>query len=300
MSQPNDYEVFLQTWKPGEMLQHVTLPQYLSDRMALDRILNDGTGEASLTRTPFVPGPKVMAENELVLRALHFFENHQKEWAKEFKDFVLSRGIPVKKLNTFIASFAKSWVDGRVRRQDSPEMLSIKASIRDFDKFCNSANSRLYVINSVDANIDPLFTPTEMATIFQANYGLLEAYMPDYVDHLDGEGPDSLNELYVRRGVYMPQIDKFRRELHYLSSYSITLGPVEQFAQTWTPETRDRGVPSIFSAPLAAVQDRVVAFAPFIEGMNLSQIELVIAPPVEKVFLRHDGEHGGIHEFSFL
>jgi hypothetical protein len=42
-----------------------------------------------------------------------------------------------------------------------------------------------------------------------------------------------------------------------------------------------------------------VAFAPFIEGMDLSQLELVVAPPIAPMPLRHLGEHGGIHEFEF-
>jgi hypothetical protein len=58
-------------------------------------------------------------------------------------------------------------------------------------------------------------------------------------------------------------------------------------------------VPSIFSAPLPAIQDRVVAFAPFIDGIDLSQLEFVIVPPVEEMPLQNDGVHGEIHEFSF-
>jgi hypothetical protein len=155
------------------------------------------------------------------------------------------------------------------------------------------------VVNAVDDSVPPLLAPTEMAAIFEANNGLIEAFLPDYVDHLGDEGPGSLDDLYVRRGVYMSAVDRVRRELHYLSSYSLTLGPVEQFAQTWTLATRDVGEPSIFSGPLPAIQHRVVAFAPFIEGMDLSQLEFVVAPPVEEMPLQDDGVHGGIHEFSF-
>jgi len=51
---------------------------------------------------------------------------------------------------------------------------------------------------------------------------------------------------------------------------------------------------------LPAIQERVVAFAPFVDGMDLSQLEFVVAPPVERTPLRDHGEHGGIREFSFL
>jgi hypothetical protein len=33
--------------------------------------------------------------------------------------------------------------------------------------------------------------------------------------------------------------------------------------------------------------------------MDLSQLEFVVAPPVERMPLQDDGEHGGIREFSF-
>lgn len=178
-------------------------------------------------------------------------------------------------------------------------MLAIKASIRAFDLLCNPSQVDRFVINGLDESIAPLFTAAEMAVVFQANYGLLAAHLPDYLDHLGDEGPGSLDELYVRRGVYMPTRDEVRRELHYLSSYSLALSPVEQFAQTWTPSTRGAGIPSIFSAPIVAVQDRVVAFAPFIENMDLSQLEFVVAPPVEAMPLEYHGVFGDIHEFSF-
>ncbi|WP_150117619.1 hypothetical protein [Microvirga vignae] len=208
--------------------------------------------------------------------------------------------MPEDKFNAFVTSFATLWIDGRTRRQDSGEMRAIKkASIRDFDQLCHPAHAGRFVINPVDNGVPPLFTPTEMAAIFEANNGLIEALLPDYIDHLGDEGTGSLDDLYVRRGVYMAAVDTVRRELHYLSSYSLTVGPVEQFVQTWTPATRDTGEPSIISAPLPAIQHRVVAFAPFIQSMDLSQLKFVVAPPVEEIPLQGDGIHGGIHEFTF-
>lgn len=179
-------------------------------------------------------------------------------------------------------------------------MLAIKASIRDYDRLCHSG-ARQFVTNEVDDGVPALLTPAEMRAIFEANSGLIDAFMPDYVDYLGRDGPGCLDDLYVRRGVYMPSVvaAEFRRELHYLSSYSLTVGPVEQFARTWTPVTRDNGTPTIFSAPLPAIQDRIVALAPFIEGMDLSQLEFVVAPPIEEMPLRDDGEYNGIREFSF-
>lgn len=299
MEEGDEYDIFLDTWEPGERLRHATLPQNLGDPFTRQRLLEDSSGVAPVERTAFATGSKVMGGNELIARDPEFFLDRQKNWSAEFCDYVLGRGVHPAKLDTYLVSFATSWVDGRTRRQDSREMLAIKASIRDFDLLCYPSQAGRFVINGVDQSIAPLFTPEEMAAIFQANNGLLEAFLPDYLDHLGDEGPGSLDELYVRRGVYMPAQDVVRRELHYLSSYSLALGPVEQFAQTWTPATRGAGIPSIFSAPLPAIQDRVVAFAPFIPNMDLSQLEFVVAPPVEEMALQHHGAFGDIHEFSF-
>jgi len=295
----DEYDIFLDTWQPSERLLLSTLPHNLNDPFTRQRLLADSSGAAPAERAAFTSGPKVMDDDELAARASDFFADQQNKWSAEFREYVLGKGVARAKFERYSVSFATSWVDGRKRRQDSPEMLAIKASIREFDRLCYPDQAGRFVINAVDESIAPLFTPEEMAAIFQANNGLLDAFLPDYIDHLGDDGPGSLGELYVRRGVFMPKRHVMRQELHYLSSYSLALGPVEQFAQTWTPATRGLGIPSIFSAPLPAIQDRVVAFAPFIESMDLSQLEFVVAPPVEETPLEYHGVFGGIHEFSF-
>lgn len=299
MSDPDEYDLFLQNWEPGELLRYSTLPQNLNDPVVRNRLFEDSTGNARVERAEFSVGKKAMAADELSARAYEFFQDHHENWAAEFRDYVLSKDVPVEKLDAFVTSFAQSWVDGMARRQSSPEMRAIKASIRDYDLLCHPTHAGRFVIKSVDDSVPPLLSPREMAVIFEANRGLLDSFMPDYIDHLGSDGPSSLDEIYVRRGVYMPNLDSVRRELHYLSSYSLTLGPVEQFAQTWNSATRETGTPVIFSAPMPAIQDRVVAFAPFIENMDIGQLEFVVAPPVEETPLRQDGMHGGIREFSF-
>ncbi|MBV1825296.1 hypothetical protein [Komagataeibacter oboediens] len=295
----DDYDVFLGNWEPGERLRYSILPQSIADPVVREQLLSDSSGEAPLERTAFSPGLKVMDGSESNTRLFTFFEDRQEKWAEEFRDYLLSRGITVAKIDVYNESFAQHWVDGRKRRQDSAEMLAIKASIRDHDLKFHRQTSGQFVINQMVSASTPLFTPDEMAIVFEANQGLIDAFLPDYIDILDATCYGTISDLHVRRGVCMPTIEQVRRELHYLSSYSLTLGPVEQFAQTYTPATRVGGVPSIFSAPLPAVQTRIVAFAPFVKDMDLSQLELVVAPPIASTQLQYDGEFGGIHEFSF-
>ena len=295
----DDYEVFLNTWEPGERLRYVTLPQNLADPVVLDRLLRDSTGAAPLMRTAFSPGLKVMDGNESDARLYTFFVERQEQWAYEFQDYLQSHEIAEAKIDAYCESFANHWVDGRKRRQDSAEMLAIKASIRDHDLKFHPRTADKFVINPVDKATQSLFTPDEMAIVFEATRGLIDAFLPDYVDLLDATLGGTISDLHVRRGVLMPDIEKVRRELHYLSSYSFALGPVEQFAQTYTPAMRGSGVKSIFSAPLPAIQTRIVAFAPFVKNMDLRQLELVVAPPIASTPLQYDGEFDDIHEFSF-
>jgi len=179
-------------------------------------------------------------------------------------------------------------------------MIAIKASIRDFDRQFHRSCAGRFVINPVDDAAAALFTPTEMKEIFDANSSLIDAFFPDYLEHVSEDGLGSINRLFVRRGVRMPIIQKFRQELYELSSYSLSIGVVEQFAQTWTKATKDTGVSVILSAPLPAVQERVVAFAPFIYDMDISQLEFVVAPPIKTTCLMHSGTFGGIDELSFV
>ncbi len=293
----DEYAIFLETWEPGEGLIHATLPQYINDGFNQARLFRDSSGDAPIDRASYVKGAKVMCADELIIRGFEFFQQNQTEWSARFREEVLEKGVPLEKLEKFLKAFAESWVDGFARRQNSDDMLAIKASIRDFDRLCHGSNAGKYVKNSIHDSVQALFTPTEMCAIFEVNYRFISVYFPDYLDHLGHYGP--VDDVYVRRGVFMSTNETYRKELHYLSSYSIGLGHVEQFAQTWSSTSRDYGKPTIFSAPIVAVQDRIVAFAPFIENMDISQLELVVAPPVSRMNLDDAGVHGGIHELSF-
>lgn len=297
--EPDDFDAFLENWEPSELLIHASLPQNLEDPYSRDLLFGDMTGEAGVRRTTYQRGTKLMGADEKKARAYDFFVKHQREWSKGLREYVLEHRVPVAKFNVYARAFATHWVDGAKRRQHSPEMLAVRASVRDYDRAFHRHAAGKYVRFPVADTVEPLFTPTEMEVIFDANSGLAEAYLSKYVDHLDGAGPSTIAGLYVRRGVKMPEVEKHRIEMSELSSYSLGIGAVEQFAQQYTDETQHSGVQSIFSAPLPAVQKRIVAFAPFIAKMDLRQLEVVVAPPVEKMLFAEQGDFGGIREYAF-
>lgn len=295
----DEYEVFLDSWEPRERMEYAVLSHNLSDPVVQDRLLTDSDDGSPVERAKYSSGYKGMSQAELDARHYHFFEENQEEWAAHLRDYLEERGIPGSKVDIYSTNFATLWVDGYKRRQDSPEMLSIKASIRDHDREFHPATAGRYVLSAVDPSVAPLFTTEEMAILFEANRGLVDAFMPNYVDALDSTFISSPSDLFVRRGVYMPGLVTELTELHYLSSYSLALEPAEQFAQTYTPATRAKGVASLFSAPLPAVQARIVAFAPFIASMDLRQLELVVAPPIAPTLLTQHDAFGGMQEYSF-
>lgn len=89
----DEYDLFLQTWKPGERLIHASLPQHLSDPLSRRRLLADSTGGAPAQRAAFAPGPKVMESDELIARSYDFFEANHAKWVAEFRDYVLTKAV---------------------------------------------------------------------------------------------------------------------------------------------------------------------------------------------------------------
>lgn len=296
----DDYDVYLETWGPSPLLRHATLDSNLFDPVIEQRLQADMDGTGQVVRTPFTSGSKCMTDVEEHHRKLDYFERNQEDWSSDFRTRLVVDGLDPNNVDLFIRSIATDWIDGLSRRQSHPIMQSIKASIRDHDLHFHRKHAEQYVLTSVPLHIEPLFNPFEMRLIFQVNCQLLETFIQGYLTELCGPYGGSINRLHLRRGVFMPSVpDEFRNELYHLSSYSFTLTPVEQFAQTYTPLTRKSGVPCIFSAPVPALQSRVVAFAPFIKGMDLQQMEVVVAPPIEPTTLRCAGQHGDIWEYEF-
>lgn len=301
MTDPNaDFEVFLQSWQPSEILDHACLPANVHDPLAAMRLTADFTADGELKRTEFAAGKKQMTDVEASLRKFDYIRKNRRTWAKHFRDYALNAGLSPKKYAAYRRAFATQWIDGMRRRQDSPEMMAIKASIRDHDESFHPKEAGKHVLTPIPSDVTALLEPWEMQIIFRANKEMLEVLLPDYIEALEGDRGGSINRLYVRRGVFMPgPPGDLREERFYLSSYSLALTPAEQFAQTWTAATQHKGVACVFSAPMPAVQDRVVAFAPFIHQMDLSQLELVVAPPIAPTALVDMGVRGGIRDYEF-
>jgi len=301
--EPDDYDVFLQTFNPDTMasLVHAGLEQYSNDVLSRERLLEAAHYlGAPLMRHPYAPGPKALSADELALAGADFFAKRQEERWDEFKERVCASGVAAEKLGQYQSAFVEDWVDGNRRRHRSERMQAIVASLMGHDAFFHSPKN-VHVINWPDTDVAPLFDPAEMRHVLEANSTMLDLYATAYLKVVDAFS-ESINDLYVRRGVNLKVLPGTEmRELNYLSSYSFGLSAAEQFAQTFA--TDGPGTACIFSSPLPAVQKRAVAFAPFIAGMTLDQLELVVAPPIRRYVLRHDerlhGSNVQIREFCY-
>lgn len=294
------FEAWLETYQPSELAVHASMPENISDPWVRANLLADQTGAASLVRAPYAEGQKTMSAQELQERNFDFFIDSQVQWSEEFIQKALELQVPRAKLDAFVDQFATHWVDGFKRRQGSSFMKAIKASIRDLDRVTNPGTVGRWTLEPVRDEVEAFFSTKEMAAIFTANAVLADQYLTDYVDTLDSQWASTTTDLSVRRGVYwVGDLPEVRTERFELSSWSLGLGAVEQFAEQFNRKTQGKGRATIFSAPFPAVQYRIVAFAPFIRGMSLGQLELVLAPPDREAHLELRGTFGGITELGF-
>lgn len=290
------YDEFLETFDPNDYpaLVHAISEPYVHDDLAFSRLIKHASeGEKLLEREAYRQGKKKMTFEEAGLRRLDFFIAHQEAYSRDLRERLLEGGISGQQIDSYMSAFAEFWIDGRKRRLDSPEMQSVMTSVVEHDRARHQPQASACVANTPRQDIAPLFTPSQMARVFDANSNMLENVLYRYFQLLDDNRTQSINRTYARRGMYCEEKPgDYWREQHYLSSYSLATTVPEQFSQTHTSATTGKGTPTIVSTPIPAIQHRVVAFAGFIESMDLDQMELVVAPPLSRLQVRRIGSHG--------
>lgn len=291
------------------VVELAVLEKYLHDPAFINRFIDAAAnGDSEIARTSYYPKEKRIAPEEFCDGGYQFFNDKQEIYALEFYER-LNKEIEPSKVEQFLSAFGKLWVDGSTDRHSSKEMMGIKASIRDHDRhyypkkhvFMNSKNS-------VPDSVAALFTPEEMHIVFNITSQLADTCIEDYLESRVDSDSNSINRIYLHRGIFFPAErinDSVLVEEHSLSSYSMAVTVPEVFAQTFTPTTKDTGEPAMFAAPYPIFNNRIVMFAPFMRGMKLGQLEVCVAPPIEVFPLRNlgcfsSGQPGlNFHEYEF-
>lgn len=292
------------------LLSLATLPKYLHNPAFTDRLITSaGQGETCLPRTEYYPKEKKISLQELREGGYHYFFDRQASYAEDFEER-LCEEVPEIKVKTFITAIKEFWVDGSTARQYSPEMLQIKASIRDHDRwYFPQRNVFVNSANRVAESVSALFDPDEMHSVFEITSRLATTCVEDYLESRFKTDLNSIsiNNLYLHRGILPAKMidDSLLVEEHYLSSYSMTVTVPEVFAQTWSSASKGGGEPTMLAAPFPLFNNRIVVFAPLIQGMSLGQLEVCVAPPLEPLPLEYQGhfESGqpglSFHEYEF-
>jgi hypothetical protein len=293
-----DYDEWLETWKGSPHLDYACLDHNLIDPYAHARLLADVEAKGDVPRAVKLPGLVDMDDDEVLIRRREFLESRRNDWSHDFLERIAPLVDP-NRLRTFLDAMAQVWVLPGAHRQQSTVMRKIKASIQAHDRTYHSDTAGRFVIEDEVFNVDPLFQPHEVAGLLEVNRQMLQYTMAEYIEAIHGERQGSLDDVILRRGVSMPiEPGAETRERSYLSSYSLAIGPSERFARTIRGHSSSQ-FPCIFNCRMAALQDRVIAFAAFIPAMPLDQMEFVVAPPTRAMALERRGEYGGIREYFF-
>lgn len=185
------------------VVELAALEKYLHDPAFIERFVDAAANEKGVIgRTAYYTDEKKVSPEEFAASGYQFFYDHQGEYADEWESR-LKAEIEGGKVEKFIAAFGKLWVDGFKARHASPEMMSIKASIRDHDRyyyprrhvFVNKANA---ILESVVA----LFEPEEMRSVFDITTRLADMCIEDYLESRADKDSSSVNRLYLHRGIF--------------------------------------------------------------------------------------------------
>lgn len=292
----------------GQTIELATLEKYLHDSAFTNRFITAAAnGDDRIARTRWYPKEKVIDLTEYSDSGYKFFSHKQKEYATEFQER-LAEAIDPDKAQKFVSAFREIWIDGKRDRQNSPEMMSIKASIRDHDRlYCRNKHTFVNRANAVPDSVVALFTPEEMHSVFEITSRLADTCVEDYLQSRSDWEFTSLNRIYLHRGIFPAKRieDLVLVEENYLSSYSMAVTVPEVFAQTFSSASEHTGEPAMLGAPFPLFHGRIVMFAPFIQGMGLGQLEVCVAPPVDVYPLRYHGKFPSdvpglvFHEYEF-
>lgn len=276
----------------SQVLRLAILDKYIHDPTFTARFIDSAASEAHyIPRAPRGQGKKRLDEAEFRLGAFEHFHKCHDEASKELFER-LSKEIDEDKVLFFFDSMRKLWTDGKARQTD-PDMLRIKASIRDHDAAIRAPH--VFVRERVSSEIEPLFSPPEMAVVFQETSLVANRCMEDYLQSRSDWLEASINGVFLHRGIFpiKPIADQLHVELNYLSSYTLAPTVAEAFSQTQQRQPVGKVYPTIVSAPFPIFNNRIVAFAALIPGMDLDQVELVTAPPLDPLPLKFVGLFGG-------
>jgi hypothetical protein len=203
--------------------------------------------------------------------------------------------LPLSKAKKLIEVINESWTDGMTKRTKSAEILTLKASIRDFVT-AKARQGEIYVDELLPDKINPFLNITEVGAIIELTQNLTDLLIQGYLDSFSSDPfTPSSNDLWLHRGLHLITLfkDGVYREQNYISSYTLSISVSEKFAQCISGKK-----PVIISAPLNNFYNRFLFFSELIPDLDLKQFEFAVVPHWMRINLKYLGEFFGIHEYE--
>lgn len=254
------------------------LPQNTYSETAQMRFISSigGSTEVSPNRAKSIKGEnKNICIHEENLDVFSFFYNTSEKLQNEFRErFIKELGKD--KYTHFIEMIVDQWSDGKSKRLKGEDLINFKKAIHHYLVSKNS--KQLYCSNTLNDYNLTLFNGQDIEKIIELNKSMMQCAIEDWIEVHPNRFQFSTNNIYFRRGInaVLEGQSGSYIEKDYISSYSLAISVAEQFSQTGKNQR------TIVNAEFGMFENRVLFFAPFIEGMNLKQIEIGVIPQFNK------------------
>lgn len=279
----------------SELTKYIELEKYIFDPFYEHRYVQAASnGLADIARDPGKPGIKAVSETESIVSGYSFFEEKKEKMRQDYLERLTCSVISDEKVQRFIKIISEFWYDGRKGRTTSDDIWEIKKSIRDY--LFERGDNKKFTIKDENRNIKPLFTTYEMGHLLRVTHEMFDHYMQDYLQSRPDYLENSINRIYIHRGIRIDELlsDGDYYEYDYINSYSLAQSVPEQF----TAIAKNGHFRAMIGGCVNDFSDQILAFAPFIPGMDIQQLELCIIPGIYPFRIRYDGEYSDIHEYT--
>jgi hypothetical protein len=279
----------------SDLTKYSELEKYIFDPFYEHRYVKAASnGLTDIARDPGKPGPKAVSKTESLVSGYSFFEENKEKMRQDYLDRLTSSVISEEKVLRFIKIIAEFWYDGRPERTTSDDIWEIKKSIRNY--CIERTGGTKFAVKDENRDIKPLFETYEMGHLLKVTHEMFDHYMQDYLQSRQDYLENSSNRIYIHRGIRIDELlsEGDYYEYDYINSYSLAQSVPEQF----TAIARNGKFRTMIGGCVNDFSDQILAFAPFIPGMNIQQLELCIIPGIYPLRVRYDGEYSGINEYT--
>lgn len=278
----------------SDLTRYAELEKYLFDPFYEHRYVQAAShGLADIARDPGKVGNKAVSDTENLVSGYAFFDKNKEKMREDYLDRLTSF-IDEDKVQRFIKTVTTHWYDGRPSRTTSDDIWEIKKSIRN--NLIERTSNTKFTMKDENRDVEPLFETNELGHLLHVTHQMFDHYIQDYLQSRPDYLETSSNRIYIHRGIRInelpPEDDYY--EYDYINSYSLAQSVPEQF----TAIAKNGQFRVMIGGCVNDFSDQILAFAPFIPGMDVQQLELCIIPGFNPLRIRYEGEYSGVHEYT--